>query len=248
MRAVPRLLAVLVAVLALAVLGVSVALAQELTEPAPEPAAPPAPPDVIAQPPPAPSPQEANGPPPETAEPVRWRASRAVGRPFAGSLVRGVELPAGGRDYFTWDGVLKRSPSRPWRRWGTDHLVRTLLRVLGEFRAAHPEAPRVGIGDLSRPRGGVFDERYGGLGHASHQNGLDVDIYYPRLDRAERRPFTPAQVDRALAQDLVTRFAGAGAQYVFVGPRLSLRGPKRIVSPLAHHDDHLHVRLRAPRP
>jgi murein endopeptidase len=101
----------------------------------------------------------------------------------------------------------------------------------------------VGIGDLSRPNGGSFDERFGGLGHVSHQNGLDVDVYYPRVDRAERRPYAPRQVDRVLAQDLVDRFVAAGARLVFVGPRVGLRGPRRIVSPLKHHDDHLHVRL-----
>ena len=63
-----------------------------------------------------------------------------------------------------------------------------MLRVLDEYAAANPEAPRVGIGDLSRPNGGVFDERFGGRGHASHQNGLDVDVYYPRLDGQELGP------------------------------------------------------------
>ena len=65
--------------------------------------------------------------------------------------------------------------------------LRLLFRVLDEYAAAHPEAGRVGIGDLSRPHGGVFDERFGGRGHASHQNGLDVDVYYPRLDGRELR-------------------------------------------------------------
>jgi hypothetical protein len=82
--------------------------------------------------------------------------------------------------------------------------VRTLLAAVARYREAHPEAPRVGIGDLSRPNGGVFDERYGGLGHASHQNGLDVDVYYPRADGTERRAYKPALVDRRLAQALVT--------------------------------------------
>jgi murein endopeptidase len=121
--------------------------------------------------------------------------------------------------------------------------VRTLLRVLREYRAAHPDGPRVGIGDLSRPRGGDFGRRFGGLGHASHQNGLDVDIYYPRRDGLERRPYAPRQVDRTLAQDLVDRFVEAGARYVFVGPRLGLRGPRDVVTRLVNHDDHMHVRL-----
>jgi hypothetical protein len=78
----------------------------------------------------------------------------------------------------------------------------------------------------------------------SHQNGLDVDVYYPRKDRLERGALRPGQVDRELAQDLVARFVAAGAVYVFTGPRLGLRGPRKVVSPLAHHDDHLHVRFR----
>jgi hypothetical protein len=51
-------------------------------------------------------------------------------------------------------------------------------------------------------------------------------------------------VDRVLAQDLVDRFVAAGAQYVFVGYRVGLRGPRRVVQAIPHHDDHLHVRLR----
>jgi murein endopeptidase len=177
-------------------------------------------------------------------EPIRWRRSAAVGLPYAGRLVRGVQLPSEGEDFFTWDPILKRTPNRGWRRHGTDRLVRVLLRVLRDFRAAHPKAPRVGIGDLSRPRGGDFGPRFGLPGHASHQNGLDVDVYYPRLDRRERGPARVTQVDRELAQDLVDRFVRAGARYVFVGPRVGLRGPRRVVQALSHHDNHLHVRLR----
>ena len=138
-------------------------------------------------------------------EPIQWRNSRSLGVPWDGRLVRGVQLPAEGEHYFTWDPVKKRSPNRPWRRWGSDRLLRMLLRVLEEYATDHPEASRVGVGDLSRPHGGVFDERFGGRGHASHQNGLDVDVYYPRLDQQELRAARPAQVDRRLSQELVTR-------------------------------------------
>jgi murein endopeptidase len=124
--------------------------------------------------------------------------------------------------------------------------VRTILRVTREYRAANPDAPRVGIGDLSRPAGGRFGREFGGLGHGSHQNGLDVDVWYPRLDGLERRPLRASQVDRRLAQDLLDRFVEAGAETVYAGPSLRLRGPRRIVVPLVHHDDHLHVRI--PRP
>lgn len=176
-------------------------------------------------------------------EQVAWRKSRALGRPWRGRLVNGVRLPAEGDDFFTWDAVTKRAPSRSWRRWGTDRLLRTLLDVLHEHRLAYPDAGRVGIGDLSRPRGGSFGSRFGGLGHVSHQNGLDVDVYYPRLDGLERRSIGVAQIDVELAQDLVDRFVAAGAQYVFVGPATGLVGPRGVVGKLRFHDDHMHVRV-----
>ncbi len=171
------------------------------------------------------------------------RQSFALGEPWNGKLANGVQLTREGPDHFTWDPVRKQAPNRPWRRWGTSRLVATVLAVLAEHRAAHPEAPRVGVGDLSRPRGGDFGARFGGIGHASHQNGLDVDVYYPRRDGQELAPQRVAQIDRRLAQDLVDRFVRAGAVKVFVGPRTGLRGPSRIVRKLVHHDDHIHVRL-----
>jgi hypothetical protein len=180
-----------------------------------------------------------------TASPpqVRWRDSVAVGEPEDGRLVHGVLFPRGGPRFFTWDPVRKRRPSRAWRRWGTDDLVRVTLRVIRAYARANPGAPRVGVGDLSRPRGGDFGPSFGYIGHATHQNGLDVDIYYPRLDRRERPPDSPADVDVALAQDLLDRFLRAGAVLVYVGPSLPLRGPAGRVVPLPLHDNHLHVRI-----
>ena len=144
-------------------------------------------------------------------------------------------------------GLTSRSPNRPDRRWGTAKLLRTLRTVLAAYHRAHPQALQVLIGDLSRPHGGIFDRRYGGLGHSSHQNGLDADVYYPRRDGQLLAALTPDQIDRGLAQDLVNRFVAAGAQHVFVGTRTGLRGPSKVVQVLAHHNDHMHVRIFPPR-
>jgi murein endopeptidase len=170
---------------------------------------------------------------------IAWRRSVALGEPSAGRLVRGVKLPPEGERFFTWDPVLKRIPNRASRRWATDRLVRFVLRVIREFSAAHPDAPRVGIGDLSRRRGGPF-----GPVHATHQNGLDADVYYPRLDGQERPPKLVSQINRRLAQDLVDRFVRAGAKLVYVGPNTGFTGPRRVVRVLWNHDNHLHVRIR----
>ena len=178
---------------------------------------------------------------PERSRPeIRWRNSRAVGSPSAGRLVRGVRMPGEATGLFTWDPLLRRVPNRADRRWGADELVRVVLRVVREYGHAHPRAPRVGIGDLSRRRGGPFGPK-----HASHQNGLDVDVYYPRRDRKERPPRRVAQIDRRLAQDLVDRFVRAGAEIVYVGPNTGFTGPPGVVRVLWNHDNHLHVRIPA---
>ena len=112
--------------------------------------------------------------------PIAWESSRAVGEPFAGGSCAASSCRPRGVTSGPTTGALRTSPNRPWRRWGTDRLVRMLLAVIADYRAANPTAARVGIADLSRPRGGPFGKRFGGLGHASHQNGLDADILYPR--------------------------------------------------------------------
>lgn len=179
------------------------------------------------------------------AHEIHWRQSQALGLTYSGSLKRGVMLPSEGRTWVSWDPVERDKPNRWWRRWGTDDLVRTTLATVRAYAGDHPRASRVLIGDMSRPHGGDFGARFGSIGHVSHQNGLDVDVYYPRRDRREWPARLPEQVDARLAQDLVDRFVAAGAEKVFVGPNLPLTGPPGIVVPLDHHDDHLHFRLAA---
>jgi murein endopeptidase len=183
---------------------------------------------------------------PPSFDQIHWHRSVALGTPNHGTLIRGVQLPSQGPDWFTWELTRVRSPNPPWRRWATDRLISTLLTVLHDYGVAHPSAPRVGIADLSRRHGGDFGPEFGGgLGHASHQNGLDVDVLYPRRDHRELVAYYPSQVDERLSQDLVNRFVRAGAKYVFVGPHLRLKGPRRKVQRLIYHDEHMHVRIPA---
>jgi murein endopeptidase len=194
-----------------------------------------------------PEPPGATPVPTRTAEPTPSATplppAREEGAPWDGRLIHGRMLPERGPGYVTWDPILKQVPNRSWRRWGTGRLLRTIERVLAAYARRHPDAPPVLVGDLSRPHGGDFGPRFGGIGHASHQNGLDADIHYPRTDGRLRSPARPALVDRAAAQELVDAFVRAGAEHVFVGPSLDLHGPADIVQPLVHHDNHLHVRL-----
>ena len=95
------------------------------------------------------------------------------------------------------------------------------------YAKAHPHAPRIGIADMSKPHGGPFGAEKGSLGHDSHQNGLDVDILYPKKSKGKGPPHGVGDIDHALAQDLVNRFVRAGAQFVFVGPHTGPARPAR---------------------
>jgi murein endopeptidase len=174
--------------------------------------------------------------------------SRAIGRPARGRLVNGMPFPEESDYAFTWNFPGGFSPNPLFRRYGTEKLVLTLQCILAGYGARHPELARVGVADLSRTNGGGFGRKYGGLGHSSHQNGLDVDVLMPRLDLCECAPQSLSELDAVHAQELVDAFVAAGAQYVFVSPALYrrglLRGPRGVVIPLRFHDEHLHVRIR----
>src|SRR3954470_12353044 len=170
--------------------------------------------------------------------------SRALGLPQAGRLACGVQLPVETDALVTWDFVLGSSPNRGWRRWGTSKLVRDVEQISIDYGVRFPIGPRLVVGDLSRRHGGPFGVEFGGVGHASHQNGLDVDIYYPRSDGLEIPPERPALIDRRRAQWLVDRVS-RGAHFVFIGPHTGLRRTRpRIVQYLpAYHDNHMHLRI-----
>lgn len=171
---------------------------------------------------------------------VDWHRATSVGLQYAGRLVDGTQLPVEGADWVTWNPNTDSSPNLPGRLYGHERTVRAILAVLAAYRHAHPDAPRVVIGDLSFRHGGRMDQ------HVSHQNGLDVDVYYPRLDRQLRAPTASQQVDRRLAQHLLDGFRAAGAKIVFVGFSTGLRGDGDVVVPYPNHGNHMHIRFPAP--
>ena len=185
-------------------------------------------------------------PVPPTAEPapmavrVEWRQATSLGLQYAGRLVDGTQLPVEGPDWVTWNPATDSSPNLPRRLHGHERTIRAVVGVATAYRKAHPGAPKLVVGDISFPAGGPMDQ------HVSHQNGLDVDVYYPRLDGWLRAPTTTEQIDRRLAQDLLDRFLAAGAKVVFVGYSTGLRGPSGVVVPYPNHENHMHVRFPAP--
>ena len=171
---------------------------------------------------------------------IRWADGISRGSPSAGSLAGGTQLPIEGEDWVTWNPVADRVPNLPNRLYGNERIVRKLLSAVAAYREAYPEAPRVVIGDLSFRGGGPMEL------HVSHQNGLDVDIYYPRLDDTLRAPTRVDQVDRRRAQGLLDAFLAIGVEKIFVGYRTGLDGPGGVVDPYPNHEDHMHVRFRPP--
>jgi hypothetical protein len=177
----------------------------------------------------------------DTGPEIEWHHARSVGLPYGGSLIDGTQLPVDGPNWVTWNPVTDSVPNAPKRLYGNDRAIRAVVAVTAAYRAANPRAPRVVVGDISREGGGPMPDE-----HVSHQNGLDVDVYYPRLDRKLRAPVAPDQIDRRLAQDLLDRFVAAGAQMVFVGYSTRLRGPAGVVIPYPNHEYHMHVRFPPP--
>lgn len=127
--------------------------------------------------------------------------------------------------------------------------------------------PDLWIGDLGQPRGGPMS-----YGHASHQSGLDVDVWLdlapkPRLPAAARERVEVASLVRPDGMEVdparwlpghrtLIRLATElpGVDRVLVNPAIKRRlcatdrgaAWLRRVRPWWGHDSHMHVRLRCP--
>ena len=111
--------------------------------------------------------------------------TRTIGFYSKGCLAGGEALPVNGN---TWQ-VMRLSRNR---NWGHPNLVQFLERLA-------EQAPKTGwrgllVGDMSQPRGGPMR-----TGHASHQVGLDADIWLTpmpdrELSRLEREEMSATMV------------------------------------------------------
>ena len=132
------------------------------------------------------------GVPPDFAE-VDWRDSKALGRPVRQGPAQGRRPAARARRGLLHLGPGLQPDPQP-RVASLGHRPpdpHRSSRCIHEYRTERDSAQRVGIMDLSRPHGGRFGRNFGGLGHATHQNGLDADILYPRKDGTETRAMKP---------------------------------------------------------
>jgi murein endopeptidase len=119
------------------------------------------------------------------------------GTPTNGSLSGDSNLPDNGTGYYHFLG----SDPQNTDDWACSNWAITKVTAVGLW---WNQTPRIGIGDLSRQGGGSF------LPHTSHQNGLDVDARYFRMDGQEaplNLATQPGQHNVAKSQQVVNRFA-----------------------------------------
>jgi penicillin-insensitive murein DD-endopeptidase len=186
-------------------------------------------------------------------------AARTIGFYAKGCLAGANALPVNGP---TWQ-VMRLSRNR---NWGHPNLVNFLERLA-------EQAPQTGwhgllVGDMSQPRGGPML-----TGHASHQVGLDADIWLtPMPDRELTRPereemsatmvvaesredvdpkvWTPAHLNliKAAAKDpeVARIFVNAAIKKALCRDAGSDRHWLNKVQPWWGHDYHFHVRLNCP--
>src|SRR4029077_17421884 len=81
---------------------------------------------------------------------IEWHHAISVGLPYSGSLIDGTQLPPEGSSWVTWNPVTDSAPNAPNRLYGNQRPIRAIVMVTEAYRAAHPGAARVVIGDISR--------------------------------------------------------------------------------------------------
>ncbi len=183
--------------------------------------------------------------------------AESIGGAANGCLAGAVALPADGAGY----AVIRLGRRR---YYGHPDLV-DFVESLGR-RAVGAGLPQVTIGDMAQARGGPLP-----FGHASHQTGLDADIWFT-FGAARENPNLPSMllpgalgVDPArfgVRQVTLLKLAATDPRVdrIFVNPAIKLalchgfggatrNGAAwlRLLRPWWGHDDHFHVRLRCPQ-
>ncbi len=203
------------------------------------------------------------------AERTKWAMARhpakgaasAIGAYTSGCVRGAVRIPLHGPGF---------EVMRPARRryFGHPILVKYLKTISSKIKAE--KVGPIMIGDLGQPKGGPSPR-----GHASHQSGLDVDIWFwhPRqaerrhLNRRERRSISARRVvdqktkefSSAWSDEITDMLRIAASEpevsRILVNPlikqRLCEEGKLdakvlRILRPWFGHADHMHVRLQCP--
>jgi penicillin-insensitive murein endopeptidase len=187
-------------------------------------------------------------------------AASPYGSYAKGCIAGAVAIPTDGP---AWQAMrLSRN-----RRWGHPQMIALIEQFSDD--AQKLGWPGLLLGDISQPRGGPMLS-----GHASHQVGLDADIWFTpmpdrRLSQEERDalPFTSMldkskflTVDSRRWTKTHARLVMKAASYpqverVFVNPAIKKKlcetwaGDRALlgkVRPIYGHDEHFHIRMKCP--
>lgn len=179
-----------------------------------------------------------------------------------GSMVFAWQLPEAGEGYQRL--FLNRN-----RGWGSQPMIDMIERTSIEMGQLFPLQDHLRVGDISTMKGGKISR------HNSHQNGLDVDLAYYRLNPGghliEQNSFLENMVRKGRLSknfdvqrnwELIKTLHRYGkVQRIFVdriikreickyskkiGEHEMFTEVLRTVRPFPHHSDHLHVRLHCP--
>lgn len=192
--------------------------------------------------------------------PEAQMAPRAIGKYDRGCVAGAVKLPMNG------PGWQVMRPSRN-RFWGHPILLAYIRKLASESQQLDG-SPGILVGDMAQPIGGPLLG-----GHASHQIGLDADLWYMPMPghvlTAGEREETSATnmvnpvtltVDKAAWTDAQVKLLRRAASYpevarIFVNPAVKKalceaagadRGWLHKIRPWYQHNDHFHVRLNCP--
>ena len=186
---------------------------------------------------------------------------QSIGFYAKGCLSGAVALPVTGP---TWQAMrVSRN-----RRWGRPETIAFLER-LSQDAAKFDGWPGILVGDISQPRGGPMFN-----GHASHQIGLDADVWLTPMPKRtltpterESLPFTtmlqknafltidPNIWTEARAKLLMRAASYPQVERIFVNPAIKKkvcdtwsgdRSNLGKLRPEYGHDSHFHIRLRCP--
>jgi peptidoglycan hydrolase-like protein with peptidoglycan-binding domain len=143
-------------------------------------------------------------------------------------------------DYPVFNDLCDQDPDgNGLANWATAAAIAQLEKGVADFAATGQG--KVPLGDAGFEHGGTIP------GHASHDVGLDIDIWPIRTDDAQctagRITWQSSTYDRAATRQLVQMIRAAAPGHVklvfFNDPQLISEG---LTTQLSNHDNHLHVR------
>ena len=182
----------------------------------------------------------------------------SVGRPSAGALVNGVNMPKNPAKWIVLE---------PGLAWGTQETIDGISKAIERVHTTFPSTQAIPIGHISSRNGGYLPV------HKSHQAGRDVDLgYYFTTPQSYFVNGTKANLDLPRTLELIKGFfAVSDVEMIFIDTSIqkllvdygvahgedagwldrtfAIRQKQGVFAPIRHvrgHKNHIHVRFASP--